>query len=77
MRSQYSHISPIVLSLATEKSINWATDCANINPSLQVIVFMGSAPSRMLVESWTRDFVLKNLAWAIDKAVRERQLFVI
>lgn len=77
MRDQYPHISPVVLSLATEESIEWAADCAQINPKLQTIVFMGSAPSRMIVENWTRDFVLNQLTWAVDKAVREHGLFVI
>lgn len=77
MRDQYPHISPIVLSLATKESINWAADCAQINPKLQTIVFMGTAPSRMLVQNWAQDFVLSRLAWAVDKAVREHQLYVI
>lgn len=77
MRDQYPHISPVVLSLATKESIEWAAECTNINPKLQTIVFMGSAPSRMMVQNWTKEFVLNQLAWAVDKAVKDHQLFVI
>lgn len=77
MRDGYPDISPIVLSLATKESLEWAADCAQLNPNLQVIVFMGSAPSRMLVEGWSKDFVLKNLGWAVKKAVKKHKLLVI
>lgn len=77
MNDKFPGISPIVLSLATEESINWAADCAEINPKLQVIVFMGSSPSRMLAESWTKEYVLKKLAWAVNEAVSKHNLFVI
>lgn len=75
--SDYPKIIPIVLSLASEDSLKWSADCADINPRLQVLVFMGSAPSRMLVEGWTKKYVLEKLGWAIDRAVRKYQLTVI
>lgn len=77
MRDEYPHLTPIVLSLATQESVDWATDCAAINHNLQTIVFMGTAPSRMLAEDWTTELVLKKLNWAVDLAVRQRQLKVI
>lgn len=77
MDVNYPEISPIVLSLATKESISWAADCAEINPRLQVIVFMGTSPSRMLAEGWTKEYVLENLAWAVDEAVNKHNLFVI
>jgi 2-isopropylmalate synthase len=77
MKSSYPHISPIVLSLATEDSLRWAGECKKLNPKLQVIVFMGSAPSRMLVEGWTKEFVLSRLSWAVKRAVSTYKLTVI
>lgn len=70
MRDQYPQVSPIVLSLAREDSINWAADCKQINQNLQAIVFMGSAPSRMIAQEWTQDYVLRQLALSTKQAVK-------
>ena len=40
-RVHLPEISPIVLSLATEDSLRWASECRDINPNLETIVFMG------------------------------------
>ncbi|PIS09003.1 hypothetical protein COT75_04040 [Candidatus Beckwithbacteria bacterium CG10_big_fil_rev_8_21_14_0_10_34_10] len=77
MKVDFPQISPIVLSMATSESLKWAAECAAINPKLQVLVFMGSAPSRMLVEGWTKDFVFSRLSWAVKKAVNTYKLNVI
>ncbi len=77
MSQKYAHVSPIVLSLATESSLRWAADCRKLNSKLQVIVFMGSSPSRMLVEGWTKNLVLRRLKWAVAKAVKKYKLTVI
>ncbi|MFC1727015.1 hypothetical protein ACFL0Y_00660 [Patescibacteria group bacterium] len=77
MAAEYPSVSPVILSLAIKESLQWATECDQLNPNLQVIVFMGSAPSRMLVEGWSKSFVLKNLAWAVRKAVKTHKLTVI
>lgn len=77
MAVKYPDISPIILCLATNDSLKWSANCAAINPKLQVLVFMGSAPSRLLVEGWSKDFVLEKLGWAIKKAVKKYRLTVI
>lgn len=77
MRNQYPAVTPIVLSLTTESSINWTADCKQINPKLQALIFMGSAPVRLLVEQWAQDFVLKQLGWAINEAVFNHEIEVI
>jgi 2-isopropylmalate synthase len=77
MNDEYPEITPIILSLANEESLKWAGDCAKLNPNLQVIVFMGSAPSRMLVEGWSKELVLEKLGKAVKKAVNRYQLTVI
>jgi 2-isopropylmalate synthase len=37
---------------------------------------MGTGPSRMLVQEWTRDFVLGKLSWAVEKAAKN-DMYVI
>jgi len=75
--NSFPEISPIVLSLATEDSLRWAGECREINPNLETIVFMGTAPSRLLVEGWEEDYVLRQLSWAVSKATNEYGLNVI
>lgn len=71
MHQQYPDVTPIVLCLSTKDSVKWTLECADINPKLNAIVFMGSAPSRMLVEEWTRDFVLERMAWATNEVAQK------
>ncbi|OGK25078.1 hypothetical protein A3A46_04020 [Candidatus Roizmanbacteria bacterium RIFCSPLOWO2_01_FULL_37_13] len=68
MRDGNSNVIPIVLSLATEESLRWTLECKEINPELEAIVFMGTAPVRLLVEGWDKSFVLDRLSWAVKEA---------
>jgi len=77
MAKKTPKIKPIILSLATAESINWAAACNRLNPRLQVLIFMGSSPSRIMAESWTKDYVLDKLAWAIKTAKKKYKLKVI
>jgi isopropylmalate/homocitrate/citramalate synthase len=77
MRDQYPDVTPIVLTQATEKALKWLGDCKEINPKLNAIVFMGSAPSRMMVEDWSKEFVLGQMKWAVDFAANELGVNVI
>ncbi len=70
MRDTFVDVVPIVLCLATPPSLRWAADCKAIHPGLEAVVFMGTAPSRRLVQGWQLDFVLKQLANAVAEAVR-------
>lgn len=70
LRDEMPAIIPIVLCLATPASLQWAANCKNIHPRLEPLVFMGTAPSRRLVQGWHLDFVLKQLAGAVAEAVR-------
>lgn len=77
MRESQSHVTPIVLSLATKESLAWTAECKSINPNLQAIVFMGTAPSRMLVQEWSKDSVLEKLGAAVYEATNRYQIDVI
>lgn len=77
MAKEYPKITPIILSLTTDDSLVWAAECAKINPKTQVLVFMGSSPSRLMVEGWSKNYVLQKLGWAIKRAVQKYKLFVI
>lgn len=77
MQDEYPQISPTILSLANEESINQAAKWAQVNPKLKVIIFMGSAPSRLLAENWDKKFILKKLAKAVKQAVQKHHIYVI
>jgi len=77
MDKKYQSVTPIVLSLATDESMEWLGECKKMNKNLNAIVFMGTAPSRLLVEEWERKFILDKLAWAVDLAVRKYKVKVI
>lgn len=77
MKENFPEITPIVLSLATAQSLQWAAECKNINPNLQAIVFMGTAPFRLLVEEWSEQQVLDRLAWAVYQATYVHGIDVI
>lgn len=77
MYQSYKHIIPVVLCLTTEQSLNWLGECKKINPNLESIVFMGTAPSRLLVEEWTEDLILEKLKWAVGIATRVHKVNVI
>lgn len=70
MRDTLPDVVPIVLCLATPASLHWVADCKDIHPGLEALVFMGTAPSRRLVQGWQLDFVLKQLANSVAEAVR-------
>lgn len=77
MRDQHPNLIPNVLCLATEGSLKWLGECKLINPKLNAVVFMGTAPSRLLVEEWSQNFVLKQLAWAVETATIKHEVDVI
>lgn len=70
MRDNHPDMSPVVLSLTTPESLKWTIACKEINPNLQAIVFMGTAPSRLLVEEWERETILAKLGEATQTAVK-------
>lgn len=67
MRDQFPEIVPSVLSVCTDASLRWTAECREIHPALESVVFMGSAPSRRLVQGWDLDFVLGKLATYIKR----------
>lgn len=77
MINEYPDVNPIVLCLAREDSLRWTADCKLINPNLNAIVFMGTAPSRLLVEGWDQEFILNQLAWAVEEATVKHEIDVI
>lgn len=68
---------PIVLTMASKEGISWIAECKKINPNLTAIIFMGTAPSRLLVEEWDTSYILERLSWAISEAVNRHNITVI
>ncbi len=58
-------VNPIVLTPAIEDAYRWTVECHEINPKLSSLAFMGSAPTRLLVEGWTIDYVETKLKWLV------------
>jgi 2-isopropylmalate synthase len=77
LQADFPSITPIVLSLTTKESLAWLSDCKKINDALNAIVFIGTSPSRLLVEEWSREFVLERLAQATHHAVHDLHVGVI
>lgn len=70
LRDQFPSVIPTVLSLCTPASLKWSLLCKDIHPGLEVGLFMGSAPSRRLVQGWDMSFICCRLASSISEAVR-------
>lgn len=58
---KYPDVTPSILSITSEQSIRWAKECMEINPKLETLIFMGSAPSRMFAEGWDETHVLESM----------------
>ena len=69
MREETPSIVPSVLSMCTEGSLKWTLECKEIHPAIESVVFMGSAPSRRLVQGWDMGFILNKLDTFIRKTV--------
>ncbi|MGN9810958.1 hypothetical protein ACTMSW_16555 [Micromonospora sp. BQ11] len=69
MREQFPAIVPSVLSVCTPASLKWTAECKEIHPALESVVFMGSSPSRRMVQGWDLDFVLRKLETTIKQTV--------
>ena len=69
MRVEVPSIVPSVLSLCTDESLAWTDECKHIHPELEAVVFMGSAPSRRLVQGWSLDFIVNRLGTYISRTV--------
>lgn len=77
MHKKYTKATPIVLTLASETGLSWIADCKKINPKLNAIIFMGTAPSRLLVEEWNKSYILERLGWAVREATQKYHINVI
>ncbi|GAA3756902.1 hypothetical protein [Salinactinospora qingdaonensis] len=69
MRDEVPSIVPSVLSMCTEESLKWTIECKEIHPGLVSLVFMGTAPSRRLVQGWDLSFIQDKLDTFIRKTV--------
>lgn len=70
MRDSVPSVVPTVLSMCTPASMKWTAECKDIHPGLEALIFMGSAPSRRLVQGWDLDFILRRLEKYISEATR-------
>lgn len=71
MNERFPDVTPAVLTLATDEALEWTIACKRINPKLESVAFMGSAPFRMLVEGWSKDYVLHRLDWLTSSLCAE------
>jgi len=71
IREQFPRIVPSVLSVCTPASLKWAVECKEIHPAVEAVVFMGSSPSRRMVQGWDMDFILEKLGSFIKQHVAE------
>lgn len=71
MEEELPEVTPRVLSLTTDKSLNWLIDCKQINSKLEAIIFRGTAPARQFVEGWTESAILRDLSHATERATNE------
>lgn len=69
MKNEVPSIVPSVLSMCTEDSLRWTAECREAHPALESLVFIGTAPSRRLVQGWDLDFILGKLDTFIRKTV--------
>ena len=70
IRDSVPSVVPTVLSMCTPASMKWTAECKDIHPELEALIFMGSAPSRRLVQGWDLDFILRRLEKSISEATR-------
>lgn len=70
MKTSFPEVTPIVLTLARQDAIDWTLKCKAINPRLTSIAFMGTAPSRLLVEGWSQELIEQKLAWLVRELVK-------
>ena len=70
MRDTVPSVTPFVLCICTDESLKWTVECKEIHPKLEAFIFMGSAPSRRMVQGWDLDFILHRLAHFVAEGVR-------
>lgn len=70
LRDSLPSLTPLVLCLCTPEALQWTARCKEIHPGLEAYIFMGSAPSRRLVQEWDLDFILRQLSHSVAEAVR-------
>ncbi|MBB1056447.1 hypothetical protein G6020_03330 [Dietzia sp. B19] len=69
MREETPRVVPTVLSMCSDASLTWTVECKELNPALEAIVFIGTAPSRRLVQGWEMGFILDRLGTYIRRTV--------
>ncbi len=70
LRDTLPSLTPLVLCLCTPEALKWTARCKDIHPGLEAYIFMGSAPSRRLVQEWDLAFILRQLSHSVSEAVR-------
>jgi isopropylmalate/homocitrate/citramalate synthase len=68
---KHPQITPILITLTSPDSLAWIGECKKYHPHLQVLIFMGTSPTRQLVEEWTKDRILKDVGVAVDTVVNK------
>jgi len=71
LNNNYPEITPLVLCLTMDKSIDWVLKCKEVNPRLEALLFIGTSPSRMIAEDWDIKFVLDEIKKAFTRARKE------
>lgn len=69
IRAAAPQITPYLLCLCTDDSLRWVAECKEIHPAVEAVVFMGSAPSRRLVQGWSINLIVDRVATSIQRLV--------
>jgi len=65
-RDNQSQIIPVILARPIRSDLEYAVNCALINPNTQIIVFKGLSPIRTWGEGWQADEVITDIAYGVS-----------
>jgi isopropylmalate/homocitrate/citramalate synthase len=68
---KYPQITPILITLTSQSSLDWISECMKYHPLIQVLIFMGTSPTRQLVEEWSKARILQDVAKSVRTVVRQ------
>jgi isopropylmalate/homocitrate/citramalate synthase len=74
---KYPQITPILITLTNEESLEWINECRKYHPHIQVLIFMGTSPTRQLVEEWSKAKILADIGHAVKTVTQKYKLVAI
>lgn len=67
LHSEYPNVTPVVLSLTSDESIDWVAECSGLNSKIEAIVFRGTSLKRIEVEQWDINQICDDVGEATTK----------